>query len=172
MKQDIRSGQLETVTPGELSAQLHSHLGDQFSRLLRQRYEGVKPFKLPPVRLQATTTSLTLTNPTGEVQPGPQAGFFWIVFRVNVNSSSLTDAAKWALYSGSDVSANQQFLIDNNGAAGFNVNSAYYPGNRGLWVWPDEFLWAQVSSATVNNNYNLGGVAVEVPIEMAGKLFS
>jgi hypothetical protein len=55
---------------------------------------------------------------------------------------------------------------------GMNVNEAYYPGNKALWVWAGEQLYANLQGATVGNVYSLSGVALEVPTEMQGKIIS
>jgi hypothetical protein len=46
----------------------------------------------------------------------------------------------------------------------------YYPGTKADWLWPSEQVYAQITGATVGNQYVLSGVAIECAAEMQGKL--
>jgi hypothetical protein len=171
MKQDFRTGSVDMITAGELSEELHKHLGTMFSRHQRETYAGIKAFKIPVIVQTAQSAGFTLSAPVGSNVPGPDSGFIWRIERINVNSATLADTATWSLYAGSDIVPGPRTLVDNGGSTGLKVNQAYYPGNnKGLLVWPDEQLYAVVAGATVNTQYTLLGVAVETPIEMQGKI--
>ena len=167
MKVDIGGYEFETTTPGELERGLNSAFGHHFSHHVRDMYRGVKAMRLPVATATAGGTSLTLPSSGGAepVAVGPQQGYFWRIGRVTVTSSG-TDTGAVSLYSGSDpTNLGQQFLIDNT----LKVGQAYYPGTRGLFLWPGEQLYVSLTSVA-NNTYRITGVAIEVPAEMAGKI--
>ncbi len=168
------------ITAGELSAELHKHLGSTFfSRFQREMLEGIKAFKIPVVGpVTATQATFTLAAPAGTNPPGPDSGYIWRVERINVNSSSIGDAgATWSLFSSSDPgNLSVVNMVDsgagNGGTVGrIRVNQAYYPGNnKGLLVFPGEQLYALMAGATAGIQYSLTGIIVEAPIEMQGKI--
>jgi hypothetical protein len=168
-RQDIRSGSLDLMTPEEMSVQLHKHLGDAFSKHLRELYRGLKVMRIPMVVMQATATAFPLFSGPPNAQSGPESGYIWDVRRVTVESSlgSADTTTKIALYTGSDPTANAQHLIDRVGCI---LGQAYFPGSKSIWLWPDEVLYAQLTGATVGATYTLTGIAMEAPVEMQGKL--
>jgi hypothetical protein len=183
MRQDIRSGNFDTITPGEMSSMLHEHFSpSKFSALFREQYRGIKLFKLPALQVTATTTSPVLASTPGNVAEntgfvaipgggsancGPEQGYLWLPRRITIASSVLTDTASVALYIGSDFSGQQKSLID---AVNVKMNAAYFPASKAVWIRPGEEVYAILSAATIGNTYTLTGDAIEVPYEMQGKL--
>lgn len=167
MKQFIGTYEIDAYTRHEAQEDLKAALGHHFSHFVREELRGVKAFRLPIITSAATGTSVTLplTNGPEPVACGPAQGYFWRIGRVTVTSSG-TDTGAVSLYAGSDpANFGQQFLIDNT----LKVGQAYYPGTRGLFLWPGDQLYASLTSVA-NNTYRLTGVAIEVPAEMAGKI--
>jgi hypothetical protein len=56
------------------------------------------------------------------------------------------------------------------GTQGLQVNQVYYPASHGIYLWSGEQIYVNIIGATVGNSYTLSGVAVEVPVEMQGKI--
>lgn len=169
MKQNIAGYEIDVATREEAQKDLYESMGHHFSLQIREMYRGIKALKLPVVAAQATGAALTLplTGGAEPVQCGPESGYFWRVQRVTVTSSGV-DAGAVSLYAGSDpANTSGQFLVDNT----LKVGQAYYPGNRGLYLWPGEQLYVAIVSVAANT-YRLTGLAVEVPSEMQGKLLS
>lgn len=166
-KANIAGYEFETYTQKEAQEDLTAALGHHFSQISREALRGIKPLKLPVVTATASGTTTTIPQ-TGGAEPvacGPQQGYFWRILRLTVSSNG-TDAGAVSLYAGSDPTTfAQQFLIDNTLAIG----KAYYPGNKGLFLWPGEQLYCSLTSVA-NNTYRIAGIAVEVPAEMAGKI--
>lgn len=167
MLQNLRTGSLDTITPGEMSAMLHEHFHpDKFSALFRERYRGVKLLKLPRIVVTASGTSVNVVPPNNQ-NTGPESGYVWLVIRANFNSSALPDTATANLYVGSELSQfDAKVLVD----SALPVNKAYYPSTRGLFIFPDEQIYGSITAATSGNQYSLQGLAIEVPFEMVGKL--
>lgn len=167
MKNHIGGYEIETYTQQEAQEDLKAALGHHFSQIQREQLRGVKALKLPIVSAVATGTSLTLPL-NGGPEPivcGPQQGYFWRIGRVTISSTG-NDTGAVSLYAGSDpTTLGQQFLVDNT----LLVGKAYYPGTRGLFLWPGEQLYASVTSVAANT-YRISGIAIEVPAEMAGKI--
>lgn len=166
MRQNIAGYPFESYTPAEATADFAA-FGHQIDRLIREQSRGIKALKLPQVVAQASGTTLNLgaTGGAESVACGPESGYFWRVQRVLIASSG-TDTGAVSLYAGSDPTAfDAAHLIDTN----LKVNTAYYPGNRGLFLWPGEQLYAAVTSVA-NSTYRITGAAVEVPAEMQGKI--
>lgn len=267
MKQDFRTGSLDTLTAGELSGVLHYHKETWFQKAERVRLSGLRVTRIPRITLTATATSFTLSQASGESPCGPESGFIWLLRRFNVASNGALDQAVYSIYHGSDITPSPTNLIDSgplqpiygvyqntqavgpaapvsatsyvnqnpftvivtltntggvssvniNGATtsffsgatsfalqpggfyqvtwtvtqptatttvpanaqpqfitgfnkGFLISNAYQPGNKAVWIWPDEQLFATVAGATIGNQYTITGVALEVPAELQGKL--
>ena len=164
VKQSLGGYSFDFYTRAEAQEDLKAALGHHFSQVTREALRGVKAIKLPVLTAQASGTTLVVPG-NGSIQSGPQQGYFWRIGRITVSSSG-TDTGAVSLYAGSDPNAlNQEFLVDNTLAVG----KAYYPGNRGLFLWPGEQLYASITSVA-GNTYRIAGIAVEVPAEMAGKI--
>jgi hypothetical protein len=167
VKQFIGSYEIETLTREEAQEDLKAAMGHHFSNVEREHLRGVKPIKLPIVTANATgaATAIPIVNGPEPIICGPQQGYFWRIGRITISSNGV-DTGLVSLYAGSDPqSFAQQFLIDNT----LLIGKAYYPGSRGLYLWPGEQLYA--SAVTVaGNTYRIAGMAIEVPAEMAGKL--
>lgn len=110
--QQTKIGPLDMVSSTELNAAIHSHLGSHETRLEMQRLSGIKVMKLPVVDVVASSATFTLNEPSGQVQVGPDSGFIWQLRRVIIASSLANDLAKFALYSGSDTSAQARQLLE------------------------------------------------------------
>ena len=167
MKQRIGTYEFDAQTRAEGQADLEAALGHHFDRIIREQLRGVKPLKLPIVSAVAagTTTILPINQGAEPIICGPQQGYFWRVGRVTIASTG-TDTGAISLYAGSDITAvDPTHLVDNT----LKVGQAYYPGTRGLFLWPGEQLYASITSV-VTNSYRMTGIAIEVPAEMAGKL--
>lgn len=167
MKQNIGPYEIDVATRQEASADMVAALGHHMDAATRELYRGVKALKLPTISGTATGATFTLPSSGGSepVQCGPQSGYFWRIQRVVVASSGV-DVGAVSLFAGSDPNnASSQFLVDNS----LKVGTAYYPGNRGLYLWPGEVLYVTFASVATNT-YRLMGLAVEVPAEMQAKL--
>jgi hypothetical protein len=166
-KANIGGYEFETTSPAELQTELNSAFGHHFSHHVRDMYRGVKAVRLPVLTATAGGTTLLIPS-SGGAEPiacGPQQGYFWRIGRVTVSSNG-SDTGAVSLFAGSDATnVGQQFLIDNT----LKVGQAYYPGTRGLFLWPGEQLYVSLTSVA-SNTYRLTGVAIEVPAEMAGKI--
>lgn len=56
------------------------------------------------------------------------------------------------------------------GTIGIGVNVGFYPSTKAIFLYPGEQIYAQVSGATIGNQYMLDGEAIRVPAEMRGKI--
>lgn len=169
MKQNIGSYQIDTVTREEAKADLVAGLGHHFDQTTRELYRGIKALRVPTIVGTAGGTSLVLPSSGGSepVQCGPQSGYFWRIGRITVASSG-ADVGAVSLFAGSDPgNPSSQYLIDNT----LKVGQAYYPGARGLFLWPGEMLYVAITSVS-GNTYRLMGVAIESPAEMAAKILA
>ena len=165
MRQDIAGYSIDVPTRAEMQQDLKESLGHSLSGQVREMYRGVKALKFPYVSARAGGTSLNLGSQPPTQQLGPEQGYFWVIGRVTVVSTG-TDTGAVSLYASSDTSNyNAVALVDN----ALKVGQAYYPGKRGLLLWPGEQLYVAITSVATNS-YTLTGIAVEVPGEMVGKL--
>lgn len=169
MRQDIRQGTIDLITPGELGDKLHEHLGTAFSRQLRETYRGLAVVRLPAVVVNATAAAFTLYANPPAANCGPESGYIWEIKRVTIESSAgATDnAIITGLYIGSDSAPSQRMLIDRTQQ---KLGQAYTPSGKSVWAFADEQVFATITGATVGNTYTLTGIALEVPAEMQGKL--
>lgn len=153
---------IDLLTKNELTDSLHS----QTDRILRDQYRTMKLMRIPAIRATATGTTLILAqSPDGGAPPGPEQGFIWRLGRVTIASNG-ADAGAVTLYVGSDPTAlDPSHQIDNT----LIVGKAYYPGTRGVYLLPGEFIYASLVSV-VANQYAMTGQAVEVAAEMIGKI--
>lgn len=111
--QHIGSHQIEMVTPGELSAQLHQHHESTFGRILRERYRGIKLLKIPRIVGIAPSAAPFTLYPQQSASPaGPDSGYLWHLRRITVASGLANDPARYVLYGGSDSTATPGQLID------------------------------------------------------------
>jgi hypothetical protein len=161
--------EMEEVTHKELDA------------AVRARYIGVDSVRFPDLVVTATAANVFLgTGGTMDPPIGPAEGDVWMVRRIIVKSSVLTDTAKYILYRGSTPSdlANaygpRNVLDAGVGGAtpGFSVNVGFYPSTKAILVQPGEQIYAQVLAGTVGNQYYLDGEAIRVPAEMKGKVLT
>lgn len=147
------------------ASEINQVMANRFDNYLRDKYRGVKLLKLPIVIVTASGTLTTISHtPPGQAL-GPDQGYVWRVGRVTVSSSG-SDTGAVTLYAGSDTSqTDPRHQIDNT----LKVGQGYYPGSRGLYLTPGEFLY--FSAVTVAaNTYVVTGSYVEVPAEMIGKI--
>lgn len=153
---------IDLLTKSELTDSLHS----QTDRILRDQYRSMKLMRIPPIRGTASGTSLVLAqNADGGTPTGPEQGFIWRLGRVTVASNG-ADAGAVTLYVGSDSTAlDPSHQIDNT----LIVGKAYYPGTRGVYIMPGEFLYVSLVSVAANQ-YVMTAQAVEVAAEMIGKI--
>lgn len=153
---------IDLLTKTELTDSLHSNT----DRILRDQYRTMKLMRVPAIRATAIATTLVLAqSPDGGTPTGPEQGFIWRLGRVTVASNG-SDAGAVTLYVGSDPTAlDISHQIDNT----LVVGKAYYPGTRGVYLMPGEFIYCSLVSV-VNNQYAMTGQAVEVAAEMVGKL--
>jgi len=92
---------IDILTRIEMEEVLHKGLNDA----VRARYIGVDSVRFPDVVVTATATTVFLgTGGTMDPPIGPAEGDIWMVRRVIVKSSSLTDVGKYLLYRGSTPS--------------------------------------------------------------------
>jgi hypothetical protein len=113
---------------------------------------------------------------TGDPAIGPEQGDLWMVRRIIVKSFLLTDTAKYILFRGTTPSDpnsyNGRWLLEGFAAAGGgqSVGIGFYPGTKSIFLHPGEQIYAQITAATVGNQYMLEGEAIRVPAEMKGKI--
>lgn len=104
MKQDIRTGPIDFITPGELNGALHEHANRLVSAATQAEMEvvrGIKIVKLPMLTSNPASTGLiTLGAPNdnlggaqGSADCGPLQGYVWKVIRVTVESSQADSTA-------------------------------------------------------------------------------
>jgi hypothetical protein len=168
---------IDVLTRIELETTLHQ----EFQAAERQRYLGLDAVRFPVVVTTALAATVFIAS-GGTMDPpvGPAEGDVWMVRRVIVKSSVLTDVAKFVLYRGSTPSdtANAfgpKNLLDagvGGATPGLTVNVCYYPANKALFVYPGEQIYAQVLGGTIGNQYYLDGEAIRVPAEMKGKVLA
>lgn len=166
---------IDVLTRLEMEEVLHKGLDSA----VRARYIGVDAVRFPDLVVTATAANVFLgTGGTMDPPIGPAEGDVWMVRRVIVKSSVLTDTAKYVLYRGSTPSdilnayGPRNVLDAGVGGAtpGFAVNTGFYPGTKAIFVYPGEQIYAQVLSGTVGNQYYLDGESIRVPAEMKGKV--
>ena len=152
---------IDLVTAGEVDQIFSTRL----DAALRDRYRGIKLMKMPRVQAQASGTTTTLAHQPPGQQMGPDAGFIWRIGRITVTSNG-TDTGAVTLFNGTDpTNLSEEYQVDNT----LKVGAAYYPGSRGLYVFPTEFLYLSVTTVA-GNIYTVTGQVVEVPAEMQGKI--
>lgn len=167
-------GELDILTHGELK----DAMGHHFDMFLRDRWRTIKLMKLPQLRATATGATLNLSQSQGYADSngtpcGPEQGFIWMLRRVIVASNTPADAAKYTLYSGSDVTLfDSAHLLEGfaTGSAGQGVGVGYYPGAEAAWLFGAEQVYAQLTGTTAGNQYVLSGIAIEVAAERLGAL--
>jgi len=162
-------GVLDVLTKSELE----EALGHKIDNVLRDMYRGEKLMRIPISRMQAAAATLTLPSGIGGTEvPGPEQGYIWRIQRIMVASNSLTDTAKYILYTGSDPTATDPVHVieQGPGGTGFTVGNAFRPGNKSEWIFPGEGVYAGITGATVSNTYVMTGIVTEVPAEMIGKI--
>jgi hypothetical protein len=165
---------IDLLTRLEMEEVLHK----EFDAAIRERYRGIEIQRIPffPITAGATTVQLFTSN--DQTPWGPEQGDVWLLRRLIVKSSVLTDTAKYQTYRGStpsDLANAYSFrnLLDayvGGATPGQNVNVGIYMTSQTVWLNPGEQVYAQVTSATVNNQYVLEGEAIRCPAEMKGKL--
>lgn len=157
-------GPLDILTNNELK----DAMGHALDGFIRDFYRGIKIIKLPIIRITAAGTGPTLLaqNPNGGAPIGPESGFIWRLLRVTLASNGV-DSGAATLYVGSDpTNLDIAHQVDNT----LKIGQAYYPGNRGVFIFPDEFIFANLAVTVAANQYALNGLAAEVPAEMVGKI--
>lgn len=167
MRQAVGPYEIDAYTRQEAKEDLNSIFAHHLDRMIQEQVRGIKLIRLPAVVAQASTTTLLLGASGGQetVYCGPQQGYIWRIGRVTISSSG-ADTGAVSLFQGSDAtSTSSQFLVDNT----LKVGAAYYPGTRGLFLFPGEQLYANLTSVS-GNVYRLMGLATEVPSEMVGKI--
>jgi hypothetical protein len=165
---------IDILTREELEQSLSSSL----DAAMRERVRGLELARFPLFPITATGATQNLFSGNDATPWGPEQGDIWMVRRVIVKSSVITDTAKYLLFRGStpsDVSnayTTRWLLEASVGGAtpGFSVNTGFYPGTKAVFLQPGEQIYAQVLTATVGNQYTLDGEAIRVPAEMKGKL--
>jgi hypothetical protein len=244
---------IDILTRIEMEEVMHK----EFDAAIRERYRGIEIQRIPFFPITALATTVQLFTSNDQTPWGPEQGDVWLLRRLIVKSSTLTDTAKYQTYRGSTPSdvANAytfRFLLDEyvqgvaapvinqiplaatgvasynnnsvgvnqtitggtvtaiaiNGTAtgltsgvffvpaggtvtvtysvapttfttaaltgaipsGQNVNVGIYMTSETVWLNPGEQVYAQVSGATIGNQYVLEGEAIRCPAEMKGKL--
>jgi len=155
--------EFDVVSTSEMTAALDAHKRDMLHALVREQLRGIKYMRIAG-RGPASQTQIIDCG-------GPRAGYLWSVRRVSI-SSTFNGTAD--LYRSTDAITAPPAL------RGF-VEEITIPASTFLADWkfssnscivlPDEHL------VVTSNQSNLGacivnGDAVEVPEEMAGKLFT
>lgn len=164
---------IDVLTRDELAAEMTTHM----DAYLRDRYRGLEIQEFPRVIVTATAATLQLFTNNDMTPIGPEQGDLWMVRRVIVKGFALADAAKYILFAGSTPSDlgsgyTGQYLLEGFAASGGgqSVGIGYYPGTKAIFLQPGKQIYAQVSAATIGNQYILEGTAIRVPAEMKGKI--
>ena len=175
-KQQLHSNlaPLDVLTREELSQELHRRLDDA----VRTRYSGLELQRIPPVPITAGAVTVQLYTSNDATPWGPEQGDIWMLRRVIVKSSVSTDTAKYSVFRGSTPSDlnnaySFRWLLDEfiGGATpGQNVNVGYYFTSKAVYLQPGEQIYAQVTGATVGNQYLMDAEAIRCPAEMKGKV--
>jgi hypothetical protein len=180
MKTDLGPlGIFDFLTKDELEESLNTGIGHKLDIAIRDWYRGVDSARFPRMLATATTVgALDLGVGPGEGTCGPSQGDVWMVRRVIVKASQLTDPATYVLYRGtspSDPSAYSSFNVLDAFTAkggGLPVNVGYYPSTKSVLLQPGEQIYTQILTPTVGVTYLLEGEAIRVPAEMKGKVLS
>jgi hypothetical protein len=150
----------------------------QMDTFLRERYRGLEIQRVPYVPITAAAATVQLFTTNDSTPWGPEQGDIWMLRRVIVKSNILTDAAKYVIFRGSTPSDvtnaySTRFLLDamiGGATPGQNVNVCTYFSTKSVFLQPGEQVYAQITGATVGNQYYLEGEAIRVPAEMKGKV--
>jgi hypothetical protein len=180
MKTDMGPlGVFDFLTKDELSEALNSSVGHRIDHAIREWYRGIDSARFP--RMIATASAVGALNlgvGPGEGMCGPAQGDVWMVRRMIVKASVLTDPATYVAFRGtspSDPNAYSAFNILDAFTAkggGLPVNMGFYPSTKSVLLQPGEQIYAQVLTPTVGVTYLLEGEAIRVPAEMKGKVLS
>ena len=169
MRQNLKNGIVDLITPNEMSQMLHEHVNvSRWSKLFREQYSGVKLMKLPEIQatpsangtliLASTPGNVsengTLANiPGGGAQCGPESGYLWLLRRTLVTSSALSgldyDTAA-AGYYGISAAAGQAAPAAGTTIAAANGGAAVPQG-----VYTVNWTVDNTTAGSVNNNYGL-----------------
>lgn len=145
---------------------------------MREKVRGLDIMRIPVVPITATGATLSLFTTNDATPWGPEQGDIWMLRRVVVKSSVITDVAKYVIYRGhtpSDVANAYTFryqleVFIGGATPGQNVGVGEYFTSKTVWLQPGEQIYAQVLGATPGNQYLMDGEALRVPAEMKGKL--
>jgi hypothetical protein len=165
---------IDILTRVELDETLHKN----FNAAERTWVMGLELQQFPRTIITATAATQPLGAIGNDPTPiGPEQGDIWMIRRVIVKSNVFGDTAKYLLFRGptpSDVQNGYGMvqLLDAFTAAGAGqpVGVGFYPGTKSIYLQPGQQIYAQVTGATVNNQYQLDGEAIRCPAEMKGKL--
>lgn len=164
---------IDLLTREELAQELHSGL----DAAMREKVRGLDLMRIPFVPITATAAIQQLFTSNDSTPWGPEQGDIWMLRRVIVKSNVLTDAAKYVIFRGSTPSDvtnayTGRFLLEAFTAAGAGqpVNMGYYFSTKSVYLQPGEQIYAQVSGATVGNQYMMDAEAIRCPAEMKGKI--
>jgi hypothetical protein len=164
---------IDILTREELEQELHKGL----DAAMRERYRGLDYMRIPLAPVVAAAATQPLFTGNDSTPWGPEQGDIWMLRRVNVRSSVLTDTAKYVIYRGSTPSdvANAysgRFLLDAFSAAGAGqpVNQGFYFSTKSVYLNSGEQIYAQVFGATIGNQYMMDAEAIRCPAEMKGKV--
>lgn len=100
---------IDVLTREEMSAEIHSGL----DAWLRERYRGLEIQRFPRVIVSATGTPVQIFSSNNETPIGPEQGDIWMVRRIIVKSSLLTDGAHYWLFRGTTPSDPGQYTALN-----------------------------------------------------------
>lgn len=173
-------GIFDFLTRDELTEELNTGIGHKLDNAIMEWYRGVDSARFPRIIATATTTNpLPLNTQPNEGITGPSQGDVWLLTRVIVKSSLLTDTATYVVFRGTaptDPNAyntlNLLEAFSSSPTLGNPVNQGYYPSRRSVLLQPGEQIYAQVLVPTVGNTYVLEGEAIRVPAEMKGKVLT
>lgn len=164
---------IDVLTREEMAAEVHEGVDNW----IRERFRGLEIQRLPRLIITATAATQPMFATNDMTPLGPEQGDVWMLRRVIVKGFTLTDTAKYVLFQGStpsDVGSGYtgQYLLEGFTASGGGqpVGVGFYPGTKAIFLQPGEQVYAQLSAATVGNQYILEGTAIRVPAEMKGKI--
>jgi hypothetical protein len=170
---------IDLITSDDMRDVVEHSLGHRMDTAIREWYRGIDSARFPRVTGIPVTagTVFNLFAGNSSAPCGPSEGDVWLLRRVIVTSSVLTDGATYILFRGSSPSDPNNSYGANNLLEAFEpsgqgqpVNVGFYPSTKSILLQPGEQIYAQVLNPLGGVTYVLHGEAIRVPAEMKGKV--
>lgn len=160
MFQNIAGHSIDLLTAGELSAELHKHLGGSFhSDYIQERIKGLKLVRLPLITQTASAASFTLGEIAPGVPCGPESGYIWRISRLLVASSAGYFQRPPGDAPGAQFTAGPGAGVATPGAGAQIISLGTLPAGVYVVQW---IAIVQTANATVANNFALKVGATQV----------